>query len=290
MKQAKIVAAALIVASSFATGAVVASNDPAATGRVLMSNGGVLIQRSVKTDTALVGSIIGVGDTVLTTDTGTSQWQMSDESLFAIAPNSGLKINKYALSEQGRAGVASYALLQGSVHTITGKIGKTVAANVPRNIYSAATAQFNPANLIKVVAAPTGPYMLKTALAVITTQGADYVASQAGKVLKVLVHAGSVTACTIAGCASPVAGEGVVVNCEGCKPTVVPGITLGLDALYASLQFNLQDASGIVVGAQVNDPRADGSSPTLACRTVAAQLQAAVACGPTGPTTPVSPN
>lgn len=290
MKKMNIVAVALIVSSTLGAGVAAASNDPAATGKVLSANGGVLIQRNVKTDTAVIGSVVGVGDTVLTTDTGSSQLLMSDESLFAIAPSSGLKINKYALPSQGKPGVASYTLLQGSVHTITGKIGKTTAANAPRNVYSSATAQFNPANLVKVVAAPAGPYTLKTALGVITTQGADYVASQSDNVLKVLVSAGSVTACTVAGCASPSAGQGLVVSCAGCKPSVVSASNLGIDDLVASLQFNLKVPSPIVTGVQVTDTAVEPVPATQACRTVASILQDGVRCGPGGAGTPVSPN
>lgn len=290
MKKMNIVMAALVVGSAaLGVGTAVASNDPAASGKVLSASGGVLIQRSVRTDTASTGSVVGVGDTVLTTDTGVSQVQMSDDSYFAIAPSSGLKINKFALPTRGQPGIASYTLLQGSVHTITGRIGKTVAANTPRNFYSAATTKFNPANLIKVVAAPTGPYTLKTAIAVITASGADYVASQTDNVLKVLVNSGSVMACTVAGCASPGAGEGIVVSCAGCKPSVVSRANLALDSVLANLQFDSKDMSKVVTGQQVTDSRNEVVSPTQACRTVASILQDGVRCGPKASTGDITP-
>ncbi|MES2490081.1 MAG: hypothetical protein V4607_09830 [Pseudomonadota bacterium] len=294
MKIANIAAAVLACGSFFGTGAVVASNDPAATGRLLTADGGVLIQRSAQTDIATVGNIVGVGDMVFTTDTGTTQWLMSDKSLFAIAPDSAFKINKYALpSKQGNGGVASYTLVKGSVHTITGQIGKTAAVNAPRSIYASSSSRFNPANLRKVAAAPSAPYTLKTASAVITTQGADYLVSQGSKKLEVMVKAGSVTVCTVAGCASPVAGEVVVMDCEGCKPTVAASADVNLDALYASLQFDLKNVAMVVDGEQVHDPRTEPVSPTQACRTVLSQLYDAVPCGGRGssdPDTPVSPN
>lgn len=293
MKKFNIISAVLVAGAVLGTGAAVASNDPAAAGRILGVDGSVLIQRTLQTDIASAGSIIGVGDSVLTTDTGTTQWTMADDSLFALAPNSGLKINNYVMpSSTNGAGIASYVLLNGAVHTITGRIGKTAAANAPRSIYTASTGRFNAANLIKVIAAPSAPYTLKTAMAIVTTKGADYAAAQNGKSLEVLVNAGSVTVCTIAGCASPAAGEGVVVNCEGCKPTIVPGITLALNALNSNVAFNLRDPA--LVNAKVNDPRANPPSPSQGCSTIAAQLQNATSCGPgggsSGPGVPVSPN
>ncbi|PTU32934.1 hypothetical protein [Stenotrophobium rhamnosiphilum] len=294
MKIANIAAAVLACGSFFGTGAVVASNDPAATGRLLTADGGVLIQRSAQTDIAIVGNILGVGDMIFTTDTGRTQWQMSDTSLFAIAPDSAFKINKYALPpKKGNGGVASYTLLKGSVHTVTGRIGKAVAANASRGVYTSSSTRFNPENLRKVAAAPSAPYTLKTSIAVITTQGADYLATQVDKVLKVLVKVGSVTVCTVGGCASPVAGEGVVVSCEGCKPAVVASANLDLDVLYTSLQFDLKNVAIVVDGDQVHDPRTEPVSPTQACRTVLSQLYDAVPCGGRGnsdPDDPVSPN
>ncbi|GEM_PF-2653037 len=294
MKKFNMMSMVLVASSVFATGAALASIDRAAVGRVIAVDGSVLIQRTVQTDIVGAGTIIGIGDAVLTTDTGTTQWTMADDSLFALAPNSGLKINNYVMpSSANSAGTASYTLLHGAVHTITGKIGKTVAANAPHRVYTAASGRFNAANLIKVLAAPTGPYTLKTAMAVLTTKGADYAVSQAPKVLEVLVNAGSVTVCTISGCASPAAGEGVIVNCEGCKPTIVPGITLALSALNSSVEFNLRDPAAISAGAQVNDPRSQPPPASQGCSTIAAQLQNATSCGPgtpSGPGTPVSPN
>jgi len=294
MKIANIAAAVLACGSFFGTGAVVASNDPAATGRLLTADGGVLIQRSAQTDMAIVGSILGVGDMVFTTDTGRTQWQMSDKSLFSIAPDSAFKINKYALpSKKDKGGIASYTLIKGAVHTITGQIGQAAAVNSSRSVYASSSARFNSANLRKVAAAPSAPYTLKTSFAVITTQGADYLATQVDKVLKVLVKVGSVTVCTVGGCASPMAGEGVVASCEGCKPTVVASANLDLDVLYASLGFDLQHPAKIVAGEQVNDPRTEPVSPTQACRTVLSQLYDAVPCGGrvvSDPDAPVSPN
>lgn len=289
--------AMMIMAMTAAVGSTVvfASNDPAASGRVISSSGGVLIQRSVQTDAAQVGSVIGVGDTVLTTDTGKAQWQMSDSSLFAIAPETGFKINKYALpSAKNAEGVASYTLLQGSVHTITGKIGKSVAANAASGTYTAASSRFNEANLKKVVAAPNGPYTLKTALAVITTKGADFTAVQADKILKVLVNAGSATVCTVAGCETSGAGEAIVVSCEGCKPTTTSALSLGIDSVVAGLEFNLQIPAPSDLDDPNADPRKKPLTPTQACRTVLARLQGAANCqnadGVGGPGTPVSPN
>lgn len=290
MKHANLAAMVLAASSFWGATTAMASNDPAATGRLISVNGGVLVQRAMQTDIASIGAIVGVGDMILTTDTGTTQWQMSDTSLFAMAPDSGLKINKYALPNQkNTAGVASYTLLKGAVHTITGKIGQAVAAGNARNVYSSAAGPFSPANLIKVAAAPSSPYMLKTATATIDTKGADYLAVQGDKQLQVMVRAGSVTVCTVSGCASPNAGESAVVACEGCKPTVAAGSSPDLNDLIASLEFNLKAPAAIVNTDQVSDPRATKVSPTEGCRTVAAHLEDPVNCqGFERP--PVSPN
>ncbi len=287
MKKATIAALVLAASSLCAVSVAVASNDPAASGKLFLVDGTVLIQRSVQAETAAIDSIIGVGDSILTADTGTAQWQMSDTSIFALAPESGFKINKYALPHSKNAeGLASYTLLHGAVHTVTGTIGKAAAAN-------ASMGRFSPARLVKVAAAPAGPYTLKTTLAVITSKGADFVAVQTDKILKVLVNVGSATVCTVAGCASPVAGEGVVVNCDGCKPTVAAAATLGLDSLVASLEFNLQLMAPLAHGDQITDPRKQPLSAVLACRTVLAHLEGAARCGRLEGTmveSPVSPN
>ncbi len=101
MKKANLAAAILAASSMLGAGAAFASNDPAATGRLMLVTGNVQIQRNVQTDNAMIGGIVGVGDTILTADTGATQWKMSDDSMFAIAPESGFRINKYALHHQG---------------------------------------------------------------------------------------------------------------------------------------------------------------------------------------------
>lgn len=273
----------LAAGTVLAASAALASNDPRATGRLDVVEGGVLVQRSVQTDVARAGTIVGVGDAILTSDTGTAQWAMADDSVFAMAPSSGLKINKYSMpGSDNPAGTASYTLLQGAVHTITGKIGRDVAANSAKGIYVASTGRFNPAKLVKVVAIPSGPYVLKTATAAITTKGADYAVVQGDKLLQVLVNKGSVTVCTISGCASPAAGEGAIVSCAGCKPQVVPGISLGLDSLLATLEFKSQDRE-FAAGIKIENPRVEN------CSSVASQRQDG-GCFPSGTTPPVSPN
>lgn len=262
-------------------------------GRLLSADGGVLIQRGVQTAIGRSGSLIGVGDAVLTTDTGTTQWQMADDSLFAIAPSSGLKIDRYELPSSGNgSGVASYTLIQGAVHTLTGKIGRSVALNaleMPSATFAGFTGRFNPANLIKVAASPAAPYVLKSAFAKITTKGADYAAVQTEKQLAVLVNKGMVTVCSAAGCASPSAGNGVFVNCVGCKPVEVPGATLGLEDIVAGLSFRSSNPD-VAIGAGLNDPRSEvAPAPGQNCLGVAVQLQAG-ACVPAGPGVPVSPN
>lgn len=291
MKISNITAVILAVSAVVGAGAAFASNDPAATGRVISATGGVLVQRSVETDAAAVGTIVGVGDTVLTTDTGSAQWQMSDTSLFALAPESGLKINKFSLpSSKNADGLASYTLLQGAVHTITGKIGLGTAANTPNASHASTGSRFNSTNLVKVAAAPSSPYTLKTTLAVITAKAADFTAVQSDKLLKVLVKAGSATICTVGGCASPAAGEGVTVTCEGCKPSVVAAADLDIASLVASLEFNLQAPSN-VEDDQITDTRKQPLTPTQACRTVLARIEGSANCdGAEGRGRPVSPN
>lgn len=283
MRKNNFVMMVLAAGTLLGAGSLLASNDPGASGRLEIVDGGVLVQRNVQTDVAGVGTIIGVGDAILTSDTGKVQWTMADDSIFSMAASSGLKINKYMTPRPGNpSGTASYTLLQGAVHTVTGKIGKDVAANSAKGTYASATGRFDPANLIKVAAVPNGPYLLKTALAAITTKGADYAVVQGEKLLQVLVNKGSVTVCTPAGCATPTAGEGVLVNCVGCKPQVVPGITLGLDALLATLEFKYQNHQ-LVTGVKIDNPRVEN------CTSVSSQSQDG-SCFPSGPTPPVSPN
>lgn len=292
MRKVNIAAVIVAVGSLWATDTVIASNDPTASGRLTVVSGDVLIQRSVRTDTAAVESVVGVGDTIITTDAGKTQWLMSDTSIFAMAPDSGLKINKYALpSPKNPGGLASYTLLKGAIHTVTGKIGVGVAGNEPRSVYSAATDRFSASNLLKVAAAPAGPYTLKTSVAVITAKAADFTVEQTDKALRLLLKAGSATVCTVAGCATPAAGEGVRVACDGCKPEVVAGASLDMDVLVASLEFNLQAVAALIRTDQVGDGRVLPLTATQHCRTVLARIEGSANCDRAdraGP--PVSPN
>jgi len=298
MKKVNAAITILATSATLVVGTAFALNDSTAVGRMLIAKGGVLIQRNVHTDVAGAGSIVGVGDTILTTDTGTTQWQMSDDSVFVMAPDSGFKINQYAMpSPQNANGVAGYTLLQGAIHTITGKIGRGVAANPAHSTYSSDTGRFNAANLIKVAAAPTGPYTLKTALGVITTKGADFTAVIDGKSLKVMVGEGAATVCTVAGCSVATPGQGIFVNCDGCKPTFVSISGLGLESLSATLAFNGLGLGGSRID-QTGNP--SGDTPRTqppACRGVSGQVQGSSNCQnpsspgvPGGPGIPVSPN
>lgn len=285
MKKLNIAITILATGAALAVGAASAFDSSNAVGRMVSASGGVLIQRTVHTDPADAGSVVGVGDTIVTTDTGLTQWEMSDDSIFVMAPESGFKINQYQLPSSSNAnGVASYTLLQGAVHTITGKIGKSVAANPAHSVYSAATGRFNAANLIKVVAAPTGPYILKTAAGIITSKGGDFTVVLVGKALKVVVNAGSATACTVSGCTTALAGEGISINCEGCQPAPASVPSLGVQDLAAALAFNHATLSAPPQSSKTDSPRAqEPSNPNNPSNPSNPGL-------PVGPGLPVSPN
>jgi hypothetical protein len=278
--------AVMLVVGSLAASQVWAVD---AKGRLLSADGGVLIQRGVQTNVGQAGSLLGVGDTVLTTDTGSAQWQMSDDSIFAMAPDSGLKINRYELpSQSNRSGVASYTLLQGAVRTITGKIGSVVAAadTAPQPMFASSNGGFNPAYLIKVAASPASAYALKSAFAVVSTQSADFAASQSVKQFAMIVNQGTASACSGGGCTTVGAGQALVVSCPTCKPVQVSPSSLALNSIMASLSLTSTNPSASVT--VTTDPRTPVPSGP-GCVTVAAQLQAGTGV-PSAPGVPVSPN
>ncbi|TXH03214.1 MAG: hypothetical protein E6R07_12990 [Nevskiaceae bacterium] len=259
----------------------------APSGRVLGTDGGVLIQHGVQTDMARSGSVIGVGDTIVTTDTGSAQWQMADESTFAMAPDSGLKINRYEMPSQGSHGAATYSLLQGAVHMVTGRIGGSVAAadGSARVRPVVDRGGFNPAYLIKVAALPAAPVVLKSAFASVAAQSADVAISQSSSQFGMIVNKGAVTACNGAGCAGASAGQAVMVPCATCKPVVVSPNTLAAlsDLLSTTLAISVTNPPVRVEA--TTDPRTPAPSGP-GCVGATAQVQA----GACGPPPPVSPN
>lgn len=259
----------LVCGTAFAAGPV---------GRVIAASGGVMVQRGQQTINAQDGTVLLSGDSVVTTDNGSAQWVMADDTVFAMGASSGLKINDFAMpNEQDRAGRADYTLIQGAVKTITGKIGAAVASNsnMAGHLMNAALLlPRSPAYFRKVAATKPGGNVMKTAVAAISALKATYAVAQttAGGV-EGKVDGGVLDVSNTAGSAAAHAGQYFSVPCATCKPVVSDTPPAGFSVIATNLDLDL---SGISIDNNINISNPITLPP--------------LPPGKTGPPTPVSPN
>lgn len=67
---------------------------------------------------------IRVSDTVVNAGTGRSQWAASDDALFAVGPESALRVNQYTMPKGGNPGVIDLTLVRGGFRSIAGALGQ----------------------------------------------------------------------------------------------------------------------------------------------------------------------
>lgn len=92
-------------------------------GNVILSQGNVEAQRDGNARRLAQGDAVCVGETIVTSQSGTVKIRMADDAMIAIRPLTQLKIKKYVYGGTANDG-SLLALLNGSGRFVTGKIGK----------------------------------------------------------------------------------------------------------------------------------------------------------------------
>ena len=97
-------------------------------GSVIYTKGSVEAKSNGRSRLLAQGDPVCVGETIVTSQTGTLQIKMTDEGFVTVRPGTQLKIEKYAY--RGTAEDTSvFALLKGASRFVTGKIGKRFPQN-----------------------------------------------------------------------------------------------------------------------------------------------------------------
>lgn len=266
------------------------ADDPI--GRFQQVTGAVLLQRGTQTfEVKKSGETLLNGDSVITTDTGRTVWRMADDSVFAMTANSGLKIEDYVQpGADNPDGTANYLLIQGAFRTITGDIGSKQARaemNAGHLMAAAFLQPRHPAYFRKVAASKSSAYQVKTAMANINAQRADYVTAIMPNQLALKVNSGRVEVCNSAGCADAGRGQYVRVKCPTCKPEIlIDGLELPI--ILAELSaWDIRGSISITVPPIGNLPIEPLPPPGKGCVPVVSPTSQ---CVPSGPGSPVSPN
>lgn len=97
-------------------------------GNVTSSQGIVEAQRDGNTRRLAQGDVVCVGETIMTSQSGTVQMKMADHALIAVRPLTQLKIEKYAYGGTSKDR-SLIALLEGTARFATGYIGKAYPQN-----------------------------------------------------------------------------------------------------------------------------------------------------------------
>jgi hypothetical protein len=93
-------------------------------GIVKTVRGRVLIERGSSKLEAKVGDPIQERDRLIVKSSGSVGISMSDETLFALGPNSTMVIDRYSYDPITREGKVETSILKGTLRYVTGLIGK----------------------------------------------------------------------------------------------------------------------------------------------------------------------
>lgn len=97
-------------------------------GNVIFAQGTVEAQRDGNTRLLARGDAVCVGETIVTSQTGTVQMRMADNAMIAVRSDTQLRIDKYVYGGTAQDN-SLLALLKGTSRFITGKIGKAYPQN-----------------------------------------------------------------------------------------------------------------------------------------------------------------
>jgi hypothetical protein len=97
-------------------------------GNVIESQGTVEAQSNGRSRLLAKGDPVCVGETIMTSQSGTVQIKMADDGLIAVRPQTQLKIEKFVYSGTDKDS-SLITLLKGSSRFVTGKLGKLYPQN-----------------------------------------------------------------------------------------------------------------------------------------------------------------
>ncbi len=92
-------------------------------GEVISSHGAVEAQSNGQKRLLAKGDPVCVGETIVTSQSGTLQIRMTDDGLVSVRPETQLKIDQFAYTGTSKD-VSVFSLLKGAGRFVTGKLGK----------------------------------------------------------------------------------------------------------------------------------------------------------------------
>lgn len=113
---------------------VLAAPTAIAGGTIVKSEGAVAVERKGKEFPAGESFPVWSGDTLSVAEHGRAQLLFEDDSVFAVAGGSKLRVNEFTLPKGTAGGKAIYTLEQGGFRTVTGRVGKG-----PADVYEVRT-------------------------------------------------------------------------------------------------------------------------------------------------------
>lgn len=162
-----------------------ASASWADSGKVLSARDATVV-RGGSEQALQLGGGIQVGDRISTGKSGHAKWVMDDDSMRAIARDSSLTVEKFAMPSTNGRGSTVMNLLKGALRTVSGLIGQSpsdeymlrtpvATMGIRGTTYAAAWCQDNCFN-----AAPNGPRILPNGLYVTVQAGAVEITNPGG--------------------------------------------------------------------------------------------------------------
>lgn len=100
----------------------------AVAGKVILSRGSVEAQSNGRSRLLAKGDPVCVGETIVTSQSGTLEIRMTDDGLVAVRPETQLKIEQFAYAGTGKD-MSVFSLLKGTGRFVTGKLGKLYPQN-----------------------------------------------------------------------------------------------------------------------------------------------------------------
>jgi hypothetical protein len=125
MKHSLLVAVAMLILIPFPTAA--AEQGPAISapaGVVKVARGSVSLGRGEERLPVAVGSLVLVGDVVVTGPDGAVGITLRDNTLLSVGPNSTFSLKKYLFDSSTHEGQIDATISRGTLSVVSGKIGK----------------------------------------------------------------------------------------------------------------------------------------------------------------------
>jgi hypothetical protein len=107
-----------------------AADEPAAAGMIKRLQGTVTLERAGKNVPVAVGTVVQVGDRIRTAPRSAVGIALADDTLLSAGPGSELVVSTFAFDTTSHEGSVVARLLRGTLHVVTGLVGKAKPQNV----------------------------------------------------------------------------------------------------------------------------------------------------------------